>query len=142
MRVVTAPDTKARDTRVEVDGVVMKGQEGNEFGLACRVQDDKNYYRLVIGGDGFYGIARVKDGEPAWLGRSQLQLSGIKKGKEVNHIQADCVGKMLTLSINGEQIISVEDSEFSSGGVGLTEATAEDKGSLDVLFDNFSVREP
>ena len=53
----------------------------------------------------------------------------------------DKIGNKLTLSVNGEQIASFDDTTFSSGDVGLFAGTFSEPGT-DIHFDNFKVTKP
>ncbi|MFU8773836.1 MAG: hypothetical protein ACNA8H_15620, partial [Anaerolineales bacterium] len=65
----------------------------------------------------------------------------IHQGFSSNLLRADCVGDTLTLYVNGEHLISVRDTEFSLGDVGLLAGTLDDPG-LEISFSNFHVRKP
>ena len=65
----------------------------------------------------------------------------IETGNVTNDIKVDCVGSTLTLYANGSQLISVEDTAFASGDVGLLAGTFDTPGT-DIHFDNFVVRQP
>ena len=65
----------------------------------------------------------------------------INRGDATNHLQLDCVGQNLGLTINGTQLILVQDAEFSSGDVGLLAGAFRTTG-VRVMFDNFGVYKP
>ena len=65
----------------------------------------------------------------------------IHKGKTSNLLRAECVGKSLTLYVNGLVVKQVEDSDFSAGDVGLT-AAAFNLAGTDIRFDNFQASTP
>lgn len=130
------------DVQVEVDAVKLNGPDDNDFGVVCRYVDAENFYALVISSDGYYGIAKRKDGEYSMIGADTLQYSpAIGQGQAVNHLRADCSGTVLRLFANGEQLIEVEDSDLAYGDVGLL-AGAYDGQGVDIYFDNFVVKKP
>ena len=93
----------------------------------------------MISSDGYYGIIKILDGSYHLLNDHTLQYSeAIKQGGETNQIQALCSGSELTLKVNGEELASVQDSDISSGGVGLISGSYDTPG-VDILFDNFVV---
>lgn len=97
---------------------------------------------LVISSDGYYGIAKMKDGQYSMINPEQLQYSpAIAQGQAANHLQVSCVGSVLTLSVNGQKLIEALDTDFTSGDVGLL-AGAYDVPGVDILFDNFVVKKP
>jgi hypothetical protein len=65
----------------------------------------------------------------------------IKLGNATNHITVSCVGNNLTLSVNGEVLADVSDSDLPSGDVGLIASTFDEPGT-DILFDNLTVSRP
>ena len=80
--------------------------------------------------DGFYAIVRVEDGAQEIIGaEDMLPGDAIKTGNVTNIIKADCVGSTLTLYANGTQLISVEDTTFTSGDVGLLAGTFDTPGT-------------
>lgn len=145
---VLAPDTELwanpgldfTDVRVEVDATRQSGPEDNDFGVICRYQDVDNFYYFVITSDGYYGILKVKDGETNLLtGEEFGTTDAIISGK--NHIRADCVGDTLTLYVNGQQLDTRQDAEYTSGDVGLIAGSYTESGT-DILFDDFMVLKP
>jgi hypothetical protein len=130
------------DTQAEVDVTNNSGLDNNDFGLICRYQDQDNFYMLVGSSDGYYGIAKVKEGKHSMIGADQLQYSDlIQKGAGPNHLRADCIGSTLTLSINGQKLMQVQDADFASGDVGLL-AGAYDTQGVDLIFHQFIVKKP
>jgi hypothetical protein len=144
-----------RDVRIEVDTVNKGGNDDNGFGIICRYTSEGNFYYLRIGNNGGSDIMKYVNGNVTflpegenWLERNlnQEQKSSnvgekgktiINPGTEINHIRADCIGNIITLYVNGQNILSDTDYSFSNGSVGL----AVDSKS-DIIFDNFSVVNP
>jgi hypothetical protein len=138
----TGPGLEFVDVRVDVQATRLSGPEDNLFGIVCRAVDHQNFYFLVISSDGYYGIGKVKDGVQALLTDDQLlPHQGIMQGKAINHLQAECTGSQLSLTVNGVELAALEDGEFASGEVGLLAGTFSTPGA-DVRFDNFSVSQP
>ena len=136
------PERSFTDVSIEVDTQKLSGED-NFHGVICRYQDTDNFYILAISGDGLFGIFKRKDGSnPILTGMDIMERSeAIHQDGQSNHLRADCVGSTLTLYINGEEAISVEDGEFKSGEVGLIASTYEIP-DIEILFDNFVVRQP
>ncbi len=137
------PGRNFTDVSVEVSATRIGGPDENDFGVICRYQDIGNFYFLIIGSDGFYGIGVVADGSAPELidMESMLFTERINQGTGTNVIQAECVGENLTLTVNGSVLADVTDNRFSSGDVGLIAGTFDEPGT-DILFDNFTVRQP
>ena len=65
----------------------------------------------------------------------------IKKGNVTNRLRAGCVGSKLSLAINDEPLAEYDDTDFTSGDVGLVAGSFSDAG-VDIHFDNFVVLKP
>jgi hypothetical protein len=135
--------TFADDVRIEVDVTKKGGPDSDVFGLLCRYQDAKNFYILMISGDGQAGIAkRSSAGDLVMLSGESLKSNpGIHSGLETNHLRADCVGAGLSLYVNDLLAATATDLEFSGGDAGLF-LGAYDQPGTDLYFDNFVVRKP
>lgn len=130
------------DVKIEVDATKQAGPESNRFGIQCRYTDPDNYYFAVISSDGYYGIGKVVDGSQVFLNETGMMVTDkVYAGSTVNHIRLDCVGTRLSLYINGDYVDAVDDSDFTSGDVGLLVGTFEKKDAQ-ISFDNFVVVSP
>lgn len=133
---------KFTDVQIEVDAMMIGGPQDNDFGVICRYQDENNFYMMVISSDGYYGIAKMKDGQYRMIGAEQLQYStAIAQGQSTNRLRGDCVGNRLVLYVNDQMLMETADADFGSGDVGLL-AGAYDEPNVDILFDNFVVKKP
>lgn len=130
------------DVRLEVDATRTGGAQNGYFGLVCRHQDENNYYSLVIGSDGSYGFMKMKDGEHDFVKEGKDEANVILRGEETNHLRADCIGNTLTLHVNDQKLLEVQDDDFASGDVGLLAGTRMTRGGVEVLFDNFAIYQP
>ncbi len=141
----STPDNagKLKDSRVEVDVTLTAGPEANDLGIICRYTDENNFYFFIVGTDGYYAIAEIKNGEESLIGMEKFQYDNvsIKSGNATNHLRADCVGDQLSLSVNGKSLVTVQNSDFTEGKVGLIAGTYDDAGT-DASFDNFVVYKP
>jgi hypothetical protein len=126
------------DVHLEVDAARLSGPPNAYYGLVCRYQDDSNYYALVIGSDGFYGIIRMMGGQTQFISPPPSPASALQGGFAVNRIGATCSGHNLTLYVNGAKLFDIKDTTFSSGYIGLMVGTTSVPG-IEVRFDNFSV---
>ena len=136
------PGRSYTDVRVEVEATKVGGSDDNDMGIICRYQDADNFYFAVISSDGFAGIVKAEGGEQTPISSEALESSdAVRKGGTTNTIRFDCVGESLTLLVNGTQVATATDAEWSKGDVGLVAGTFDTPGT-DVHFDNFVVREP
>ncbi len=130
------------DVIVEVDATKIAGPDDNEFGLICRYQNDDNFYYFTVSSDGFYGVAKVKDGSQNLLGMTTMLESGvIHQGDATNKLRTECIGSTLRFFANETLLFEVEDGDFDSGDVGLLAGTFDQPGT-DIMFDNFVVSQP
>jgi hypothetical protein len=130
------------DVRLEVDAVQTAGSDSGYFGLVCRHLSGEDYYTFAIGGDGFYGIGLVEDGEKLrWLQEGAAPAGLIQPAGAVNRIQADCIGSTLALYANGQKLAEVSDETFDAGDTGLLAATRKESGTA-VLFSNYAIYVP
>jgi hypothetical protein len=136
------PGLSFGDVRVEVEGAKAGGDDNNDFGVICRYQDDQNFYFMVISSDGYYGIAKRKEGQVSLLGSAMMVSSDqIKQGNATNHLRADCVGATLRLFINQVMVFETQDADYQQGDVGLLAGSFDNPGT-EILFDNFVVLKP
>jgi hypothetical protein len=130
------------DLIIEVDATqVSAGPENdNEYGVACHVQPDGDGHYLSISGDGYYAI---------WLnqGTDWMPLvdwtpsDAIRRGNATNHLRAVCDGPALTLIVNGQHLVTVEDTTFADGDIALAAASYEDTATK-IIFDDVVVYAP
>jgi hypothetical protein len=136
------PGKRYEDALIQVDAVRIAGPEDNDMGILCRYKDEDNFYAFLISSDRYGGIMKVKDGQYNLLTGDTLgYYDAIKTGDQINTIGAGCVGSTLTLTVNGVQLASVTDSDFTSGEVGVIAGTYDQAG-VDIAFDNFMVMKP
>jgi hypothetical protein len=160
------PGKSFTDVRVEVDATQAGGPDDNDFGVICRyknvddiylvditnvsfsegkkaVVDEMNhFYFFIISSDGYYTIGKSVGDDTVYIGQdTMLPSDDINILLDTNHIRADCVGSELSLYVNGKLLISVMDSDFPVGDVGLMAGTYDTPGT-DIHFDNFVVYDP
>lgn len=136
------PGLEFTDSFIEVEAMKAGGDNNNDFGVICRYQDGENFYFFVISSDGYYGIGKLSGGAQMLIGTQSMPPSEvILQGEGTNHIRAGCVGSTLTLIVNGETLAEYEDTEFTSGDVGLLAGSFINPGT-EIYFDNFQVLHP
>lgn len=141
----TTGRTYQNDVRIAVDASALVGSPANApFGIMCRYTaqgNSNNFYMLTISSDGYALIVKIEDNTLWTLAQTSGPAAAIQTGSANNRLQADCIGSTLTLSVNGTQVLSVNDATFPGGDVGLI-AGAIDAIGTNVLFDNFVVTRP
>ena len=106
------------------------------YGIICGYSDVNNFYALTIGG-GYVEIFRYQQGKRLTLYSAENQ-PGIDL--EHNHLEVMCAANQLSLWVNGNIVAEVEATEFTHGDVGLIVSSFDEAG-VEILFDNFIVRE-
>ncbi|HLH60348.1 MAG TPA: serine/threonine-protein kinase [Ktedonobacteraceae bacterium] len=119
----------------QVQMIIVKGEAG---GIAFRENENlSNYYLFVIGSDGSYEL-EVANGNnfPSILQHSSS--SYIQKGPgQTNLLAVVAIGTSISLYVNNHLLITVTDSTYSSGQIGV--AASESFGNsdtADVVFSN------
>lgn len=131
-----------KDVIIEVDVTQTAGPNDDLFGVICRFQDANNFYRFVIGANGYAGITKRTGGTVNVISASLLSKSpAVNIGSSVNHLKAVCQGNMLTLFVNNQLVAQAQDSEFDQGRVGLLAAAGAHSG-IELQFTNFALLNP
>lgn len=130
------------DVSIEVEVTKIGGSDDNSFGIICRYQDVNNFYRFIATSDGYAGIILVQNDTTTNLsGETLVSITAVNPGNTSNKLRVDCIGNTLSLYVNGEKVLTEEDSTHSNGDVGLFAGTYEEPGT-EILFDNFVVTRP
>lgn len=127
------------DFTVEADARQVEGPLGSNFGLLVRYQpDNENFYWFEISSDGYYSVDLLRDGQ--WVTLVDWDTSdAIRQGLgATNHLQVECAGSQFRFSVNGSLLVTVTDSAFPSGNIGLAAGTFDEPGTV-VHFDNIVV---
>jgi hypothetical protein len=129
------------DVLVEIDASQLAGPLDGYYGAVCRFQNGSNYYALVVSSNNSFGIAKMKAGKFEFLQQGTAQTGVIQPVNVMNQIRADCVGSSLTLNVNGQKLLEVEDSDFSTGSTGMVAGTRMKPGMV-AFFDSIAVYQP
>ena len=136
----TPQDKRFGDFVLDVDATQIEGPNDNTYGVIVRYQDDRNFYRLDISGDGYFAVFKRKDG--VWTKvQDYLETPAIKQGNATNHLQVIAQGNQFTFSVNGETVKTFSDGDFPGGNIGVTAGTLFDNSGVHIAFDNLKVSE-
>jgi hypothetical protein len=141
----TTPDTKDyENVHMEVT-VINNGTDSNTaFGFFCDknsvISDSRYFFAVTPAGE--YAIVKsalaVDDvfltNNDQWA-KSDL----IAKNAASYHLGADCGNGKLTLYVDGQQVDSVSDSTYTTGGIALFAWSGKDAAKTDVSFDDFKM---
>jgi hypothetical protein len=130
------------DTMIDVDitSVNVPNISHDAYGIACRIQPNRDAYWLRISSDGLAGIEKSVDGVFESL-VDWIETPAVNQGSATNHLQAVCTGSTLQLYVNGELVVEAEDHDYTSGDFGFIIGTL-DKVPSEIHFDNLVVTKP
>ncbi|HEU0297788.1 MAG TPA: serine/threonine-protein kinase [Anaerolineales bacterium] len=141
----TTPDSETyEDVHMEVT-VLNNGTDSNTaFGFLCNQQSDgDSFYYLVVTPLGQYVIAKAAAGEDDIFltNNDEWAVSDlVEEDASSYRVGADCgTDGTLTLYVDGQEIDSVVDDSYSSGGIGLMTWSGEGSSNANVSFDDFLV---
>ena len=102
-----------------------RGKNNNSVSLICRYDEAVGWYEFNIANNGLYDIlyAEVLDnGKIRWNRVANGGSNAINQGKEVNEYSITCQGEELTLNINGDEVISINEKKYGldSGQAGIS----------------------
>ena len=111
-----------------------------QYGVACRFQDDANFYGILIESRGYYAIGKTVNNKNTTLASGKS--SAIHAGLATNAFHVTCSGDQLTLAVNNTHLATVADSALKTGIVALIGGAEEDPADTVVSFDNLVIRAP
>ena len=127
---------------MEADVQQNAGPNDGIIGVVCRATTDGQGYGFTFGQNGDYGIYKSSGDNVSSLDEGTLSPNTVKQN-DVNHIEGVCDGDTLTLILNGQALLQVKDSSYTSGGTGvIVSAGSSGKSGVDVVFTNFLVKGP
>jgi hypothetical protein len=128
--------------RIAVDLAFTGEAELAEMGIICRLKDSNNFLFFTIRSDGQFAVFKRQEGSEYFVGMPGYQISPvINPGVSTNHLEVECIGDRLTMYVNDQHLITVNDASFQIGDVGLI-VGAFDQTPVNVYFDNFTVIQP
>ncbi len=124
---------RAADFDLELDTHAASSNGDVGYGVLYRYQDADNYYLFVIGNDGYYAIAIVREGKLTPF-RTWQQWPHVHRGHAINRLRVRCEAMLCRFYINGEFTAEIVDDAFLDGHLGLW-AQNFSNDSLEVVFD-------
>ncbi len=127
---------------IAVDARLVGAIDGRTVSVGCRFRTDAtgNYgYRLrVEPGTGLFRLVR-EDGTRDTLLVNLRRSTAINRGLAVNRLELTCSGTTITGSINGVQVVNMQDSTYSSGPLTLGVGARMSGLTSEARFDNLVV---
>lgn len=126
---------------LEVDGTRLSGPADSYFGVVCNFSDEgDNYYALVIGDDGFYGLGLMEDSEFEFLESGMDQEDIINQGLgETNRIRGLCNGGHFSIHANGELLLDTWDDTLEEGIIGIVVGNKRSGDGTEFRFNDFAL---
>jgi hypothetical protein len=137
----TPNDQDYQNTHMEVTAVNNSTDSTTAFGIICNQQEvTDNFYYVAMTPAGQYAIAKAVQGQEDLFLTNNDQwansdLISIDASSYV--VGADCGNGTITLYVDGQQIASVADASYVSGGVALFTWSGEEAANTNVAFDDF-----
>lgn len=126
------------DFRLTVEATQVSGPDDNEYGVLARMAGDQQFYVFSISGDGYVRAARYNDGSWNILGPDWKLSDVIHQGAATNVLEVEARGATFIFSVNGTQLLQVEDAQLAKGDIGLY-AGAFNEANVVIDFDNLEV---
>ena len=125
------------DFVLEVDATQDQGPSNNSYGVLFRSEDEENFYRFGISGDGFYFLDKSVGSE--WVPVVDWTESPyINRGQASNRLKVTCAGSQITLHVNDQHLDTVADDSYNHGDIGLFAASFAEP-NVHITFDNLKV---
>lgn len=141
----TPNDQDYQNTHTEVTVINNGTDSTTAFGIMCYQQaTTSNFYYVAMTPAGEYAIAKAVEGQDDLFLTNNDQWANsdlIAKDASSYRVGADCGNGTLTLYVDGQQIASVADASYVTGGVALFTWSGEDSTKTDVSFDDFLMTE-
>ena len=142
----TPNDQDYQNVHLEVTAIKNGTDSTTSFGLMCNQQvgADNSFYYFAIAPNGQYVIAKSTAGESDVILTNNAQWASsdlIATNAASYRIGADCGNGTLTLYVDGQQIDSVSDASYASGGIALFTSTSNEVVSSNISFDDFLMTE-
>jgi hypothetical protein len=132
-------DQDYQNIHLEVTVINNATDSTTAFGLICN-QQAENFYYFAITPAGQYAIAKAAEGQDDLFLTNDDQWTNsdlIPTDASSYRVGADCGNGTLTLYVDGQQIDSVSDASYTTGGVALFTWSGEEATNTNVSFDDF-----
>jgi hypothetical protein len=135
------------DVTVDVDVTAIGGPDDMWYGVVCRYDRLRGFYKLEVDPDGCAAIQTRWITSESTTGKT---LASVKRtaprqiAGSPRHLHAECVGRSLRLYVDGRGVIEATDGELTSGtSVGIVVGRgSKTVPPIEVMFDNVTVRVP
>jgi hypothetical protein len=137
----TPNDQDYQNTHMEVTVVNNGTDSTTAFGIICNQQEvTDNFYYVAMTPAGQYAIAKAVQGQEDLFLTNNDQWANsdlIPTDAGSYSVGMDCGNGTIALYVDGQQIASVADASYVSGGVAMFTWSGEEATTTDVSFDDF-----
>lgn len=130
------PELSGSTQNVAVDFASLNNNPGPRFGVVLRFQDPQNYYLLYrqAGGTSALRISKIVNGKEKLLASTAIT----NPGKDAFfRLYGTANEEVLTLEVEGKKYLTVSDSTFSDGSLGIL---LDSGAAVSQQADNFNAR--
>lgn len=123
-----------------------RGKNNNSVSLICRYDPDTGWYEVNVANNGLYSILYMELLPGNKIRENRIANGGsndIKAGLETNEYLVKCEGNEISLAINGQDVITIQDKKYglSKGQVGISVSSFNVLPIL-IEMDWFKISEP
>lgn len=141
----TPDDEDYSNVHIEVTAINNSTDPNTAFGIICNMQITDVSYYFAVTLSGQYAIAKSQIAlDDVFLTNNDAWADSdlIAQNASSYRIGADCGGGgTLTLYVDGQQIDSVNDTDYGSGNVALFTWSADEPAGANMSFDDFEMKE-
>jgi len=143
MQFAALPDEPFADFVLQVEARQLRGDLGNSYGVLFRMQNNQEFYRFEITGNGMYMIER-RNGDGTWTRYVETWTDhpAINQGLNVtNVLRIEARGSEMAFYVNDVPVQEIQDTRYTSGTIALDAGTFV-QSDMEVAFDNLTIRQP
>ncbi|MBN2119324.1 MAG: hypothetical protein JW730_22320 [Anaerolineales bacterium] len=137
----TLNDESYQNLHIEVTAINNDTDSTTAFGIICHQQSGTNdFYYVAVTPAGEFAIVKSAEGQSDVFLTNDNQWAAseaIVKEAPSYRVGADCGNGTVTLYVDGQQIASVSDASYTSGGIALFVWSGENAATTNVSFDDF-----
>ncbi|MBI5351421.1 MAG: hypothetical protein HZB50_02155 [Chloroflexi bacterium] len=137
----STPDTETyENVHVEITVNNQSSDPQAFFGIVCNEQGSTtSFYYMGISSEGYYAFIKSAEGQQdEYLKEGNSDAVAAAASSPIQ-LGLDCGNGTLTLYVNGQQIDTVSDASYTSGGVGIFVGSDDEETGATVTFDNFAL---
>ncbi len=134
------------DVRVDAS-IENRNLNSNNISLVCRYNPEDGWYEFDIENTGKYEVYYAHpESDKTTIIYSKLldgAYSKFKTGKDTNEVGLSCVGRTLTIFVNGKQLKQYEDNQYvlKNGKIGISASSFTDPPAV-IGYDWVKVSQP